>query len=198
MPGRPRFGLALSNLGEMHLYGRMGGGAVDEDVALNYYQAAVASSSKLWGKEGGGGASGGGEGVGEDERAMSNVRALPRHIADVAGTGLGDSMLLLFCMHVRLRCRWRREKRAKEERERRRRRRWNLQCQNMYVTCTHVIWTHKHKYMPAVVCLGRVPMLSLFPVLPACLPPSPSPSLLPLSLSLSHSLHLFDLDNMIG
>ena len=38
----------------MHLYGRMGGGAVDEDVELNYYQAAEASSSKLWGKEGGG------------------------------------------------------------------------------------------------------------------------------------------------
>ena len=192
MPGRPRFGRALSNLGEMHLYGRMGGGAVDEDVALNYYQAAVASSSTLWGKEGGGGAGGGGEGVGEDERAMSNVRALPRHIADVAGTGLGDSMLL-FCMHVRLRRRWGRETRAKEERERRRKRRWNLQCENMYVTCAHVIWTHRHKYMPAVVCLEGVLMLSLFPFLPPSLPPSPSPSLLPFSLSLSLSLSTFSI-----
>ena len=88
--GRARFSAALCNLGQMHEMGRHGG-PPDEDRALELYRRGVGFAKSA--------VHDGDDGEVEDERAMSNVRAVPSHIHNVASSGLGWEELVESISH---------------------------------------------------------------------------------------------------
>jgi TPR repeat protein len=76
--GRPRFAPALNNLGEMHELGRHGR-APDEDQAYAYYKKAADAAALSTAKE---------------ERYMSNMRALPKHLLGLPAEDFGATDLV--------------------------------------------------------------------------------------------------------